>query len=170
MSALELPVLLLNQNYEALNVCNVRRAVVLVGHGKAEMLENGRGVIHTSQQEVDIPSVIRLVYMVKRPVQQRRLSRQEVFLRDGYRCQYCGKQTKDLTIDHVLPRVRGGKHEWENVVTACKRCNHRKAGRSPREAGMRLLSKPSKPRSTPFDPFIPYLDRRAEWRKFVPIA
>ena len=108
MGALELPVLLLNQNYEALNVCNVRRAVVLLGGGKAEMLENGRGTIHTSHLAVDIPSVIRLVYMVKRPVQQRRLSRQEVFLRDGYTCQYCGKQSKDLTIDHVMPRHRGG--------------------------------------------------------------
>ena len=165
------PVLLLNQNYEPLNVCPVRRAIVLLWKGKAELLENGMGVIHTAEQAFELPSVIRLIYQVRRPLPVRRLTRREVFIRDRYHCQYCGtSSSRDLTIDHVTPRVRGGKHEWENVVTACKRCNHRKAGRSPREAGMRLLSKPRKPRSTPFDPFVPYLDRRTEWRKFVPIA
>jgi len=116
VSVLELPVLLLNQNYEALNICNIcnicniRRAAVLLGGEKAEMLENGRGELRTSQAIFDIPTVIRLIYMVKRPIQQHRLSRQEVFLRDGYICQYCGKKTKDLTIDHVMPHHKGGPH------------------------------------------------------------
>ena len=167
MGALELPVLLLNQNYEALNVCNVRRAVVLLGGGKAEMLENGRGTIHTSRQAVDIPSVIRLVYMVKRPVQQRRLSRQEVFLRDGYTCQYCGKQSKDLTIDHVMPRHRGGPHVWENVTSACIPCNHKKAGNTLKEARMTLLTEPRVPRPNPYVMFH-HRAIQDEWRKFLP--
>ena len=164
------PVLLLNQNYEPLNVCPVRRAVVLLWKGKAELLENGMGHIHTSAEVFELPSVIRLVYQVRRPLPVRRLTRREVFIRDRYRCQYCDVLTRDLTIDHVVPRVRGGEHQWENVVAACARCNHRKAGRSPKEAGMRLLTVPQRPRSTPFDPFVPYLEKRAEWRKFVPIA
>jgi len=167
LSALELPVLLLNQNYEALNICNVRRAVVLLGGGKAEMLENGRGELHTSQSVFDIPTVIRLIYMVKRPIQQHRLSRQEIFLRDGYICQYCGKKTKDLTIDHVLPRHKGGPHVWENVTSACVPCNHRKAGNTPQEARMRLLHEPKAPKPNPYILF----HRRSildEWRKFLP--
>lgn len=162
-------VLLLNQNYEPLNVCPARRAIVLVDKGKAEMLENGAGYVHTETRVFSLPSVIRLMYHVRRPIPTRRLSRREAFLRDRYRCQYCGKESRDLTIDHVVPRVRGGKHEWENVVAACSHCNHKKAGRTPAEAGMSLLSQPRVPVMTPYTLFLPYLEVRAEWRKFVPV-
>ena len=87
------PVLVLNQNYQPLNVCTVRRAVVLLGIGKAEPLENGRGEVHTPSHAIPIPSVIRLMYLIKRPLLQRRLSRKEVFLRDNYTCLYCGRET-----------------------------------------------------------------------------
>jgi len=107
---LSLTVLVLNLNYEPINVCNVKRAVVLVGKGKAEPLDNGRGVIHTPTTVVEIPSVIRLVYLVKRPFASRKLSKKEVFLRDRYTCQYCGKQTRELTLDHVIPRRQNGSH------------------------------------------------------------
>ena len=99
------PVLVLNQSYEPLNLCRTRRAIVLIFRGKAEVLENNRGELHSANQVFDIPSVIRLVYMVSRPRHQRKLSRSEVFSRDQNTCQYCGRQTKELTLDHV---IRGG--------------------------------------------------------------
>src|SRR3990172_1535552 len=106
-----LPVLVLNQNYEALNVCTVRRAFVLVDRGKAEIIENGRGYLHSPSYLFEIPSVIRLIYLTRRPRPQGPLTRRDVFLRDRFTCQYCGKQTKDLTLDHVRPRHRGGAHD-----------------------------------------------------------
>lgn len=102
------PVLVLNQGYEPLNLCRTRRAIVLVFRGKAEVLENGRGELHSINQVFQMPSVIRLVYMVKRPHHQRKLTRFEVFNRDQYTCQYCGRRTRELTLDHVIPRRWGG--------------------------------------------------------------
>ena len=163
-----LPVLLLNQNYEPLNVCNVRRAFVLLDRGKAETIENGRGYLHSATAVYEIPSVIRLIYLIRRPRPQGRLTRRDVFLRDRFTCQYCGKQTRDLTLDHVLPRHRGGVHSWENVVAACKLCNHRKAGRTPVEAHMRLPKEPYRPAHSYFRSFYPYLESQVEWRKFIP--
>ncbi|MEW6033528.1 MAG: HNH endonuclease [Chloroflexota bacterium] len=163
----DLPVLVLNQNYEPLNICRVRRALVLMLRGKAEALENGYGMLHCSLGFFDLPSVVRLVYMVKRPRLRRRITRAEIFSRDKYTCQYCGRETRDLTLDHVLPRRRGGQHKWENVVSACPPCNHRKAGRTPVEAGMYLVRPPQPPRDGDF--FIPYhyLRSRQEWQKYV---
>lgn len=162
------PVLVLNQNYEPLNVSRVRRAVVLIMRGKAEMLEDGTGVIHTSRDTIQRPSVIRLVYLVKRPRPERKLTRHEVFMRDKYTCQYCGVETRDLTLDHVLPRHRGGRHVWENVASACRRCNSRKAGRTPQEAGMKLVRQPFTPRADGY--YIPYeyIKRYEGWHKFLP--
>ena len=164
-----LPVLVLNQSYEPLNICRVRRAVVLLYHSKAEMLENGSGFIHSASFNFPVPSVIRLAYIVKRPRLVRKLTRLEVFNRDQYTCQYCGKETRQLTLDHVVPRYRGGEHTWENVVSACIPCNRRKAGRTPEQAGMRLIRHPTPPRdNTSF--YIPYYYRqtRAEWQKYLP--
>jgi 5-methylcytosine-specific restriction endonuclease McrA len=161
-------VLVLNQSYEPLNLCRVRRAVVLVFCGKAEVLENSRGELHSVSLVFPIPSVIRLVYMVKRPRRQRKLTKLEVFNRDQYTCQYCGRQAKELTLDHVIPRRRDGEHAWENVVSACKICNRHKGGRTPAEAGMKLLCQPCIPRNDGF--YIPYhyLNSHDEWRKYVP--
>ena len=139
------PVLVLNQSYEPLNICRVRRAVVLLHQGKAEMLENGSGFIHSANHIFPLPSVIRLAYMIKRPRPERKLTRFEVFNRDRYTCQYCGKETHQLTLDHVVPRYRGGQHVWKNIVSACIPCNRRKAGRTPAEAGMRLICPPLSP-------------------------
>ncbi len=140
---INLPVLVLNQNYEPLNICRARRAVVLVYCGKAEMLEDGSGFIHSIGQIFSVPSVIRLAYMIKRPRPKRKLTRLEVYNRDQYICQYCGKESRQLTLDHVIPRYRGGEHTWENVVSACIPCNRHKAGRTPEQAGMRLIRCPS---------------------------
>ena len=162
------PVLVLNQNYEPLNVCSVRRALVIIDRGKAEILENGRGDIHSATLSFPIPSVIRLVYLIRRPRPQGRLTRRDVFLRDHYTCQYCGRRSKDLTLDHVLPRHRGGGHTWINVVAACKACNHRKAGRTPQEASMRIIHEPYKPATSFHRTFYHFLEEQIEWRKFVP--
>jgi 5-methylcytosine-specific restriction endonuclease McrA len=161
-------VLVLNQNYEPLNVCNARRAFVLVDRGKAEVLEHGDGGIRTARYVYQLPSVIRMIYLIRRPRPKMRLSRREIFARDKHACQYCGKQARDLTLDHVLPRHRGGRHEWDNLVSACKGCNHRKAGRTPQEARMKLLQQPYTPRVSSYYVVERHLGGREEWRKFVP--
>ena len=160
-------VLVLNLNYEPINVCNVKRAVVLLGKGKAELLEDGRGEIHTPSLTMIVPSVIRLEYLVRRPFVRRKLSKKEIFLRDRYTCQYCGQETRELTLDHVIPRRQEGDHTWENIVGACIPCNRRKAGRTPGQAGMTLLRRPKAPYPSPYYT----LHNRTildEWRKFIP--
>ena len=161
-------VLVLNQNYEPLNVYNARRAFVLVDRGKAEVLEHGEGGIRTVRYLFHLPSVIRMIYLIKRPRPTMRLSRREVFNRDRYTCQYCGRQTRELTLDHVIPRHRGGRHDWENLASACKVCNHRKAGRTPSEARMRLLREPFAPKMSSYYVVYRYLDDQEGWRKFIP--
>lgn len=165
---MESSVLVLNQNYEPLNVCNARRAFILLHRGKAEVLEHGSGAMRSPTAVFPLPSVIRLVYLVKRPRPQMRLSRREVFMRDRYTCQYCGRQTRELTLDHVFPRHRGGRHTWENLVAACKACNHRKAGRTPTEARMKLACLPARPHVGSYYVFYQYLAVQLEWRKFIP--
>lgn len=123
------PVLILNINYEPLHVCNIKRALNLLLAGKAEIVLNGRGYIHTSSDQFEIPSVIKLAYMVKRPRPQIALSKREILRRDDYTCQYYGRKTNLLTIDHVVPRHAGGSHSWYNLVAACAPCNRRKGAR-----------------------------------------
>jgi len=163
-------VLVLNQNYEPLNVCNARRAFVLLHHGKAEVLEHGLGYLTSPNQVFPLPSVIRLVYLIRRPRPRLKLSRRDVFLRDKYTCQYCGIQSRDLTLDHVIPRVRGGKHSWENLVSACKSCNHRKGQRTLAEAKMQLMREPYQPRASNYLLFHHHLQHQESWRKFIPEA
>ncbi len=161
-------VLVLNQNYEPLNVCNTRRALVLLDRGKAEVLEHGSGGIRTPSRVLARPSVIRLIYLVKRPRPRVKLSRREVFHRDHYTCQYCGSKTRDLTIDHVVPRHRGGKHTWDNLVSACRVCNHRKGGKTLEESKMKLLRLPCEPKSNGYYILYQHLRSYGEWSKFVP--
>lgn len=161
-------VLVLNQNYEPLNVCNEKRAIVLIDRGKAEVLEHGAGQIRTPSQNYLRPSVIRLVYLIKRPRPKARLTRREIFLRDNFTCQYCGVRGKDLTIDHVIPRHRGGKHTWDNLVSACRACNHRKGGKALEEAKMALRHPPAPPRVSTYYLLNQYLKSYTEWQKFIP--
>ena len=161
------PVLVLNQNYQPLNICDIRRAVKLVGKGKAESVQDTGEYVHTVTDIFERPDVIRLVYMVKRPLQRRKMSRNEIFTRDNQTCQYCGTRERDMTIDHIRPRCKGGEYTWMNVVTACKNCNHRKAGRTPQEAGMRLRNKPYEPRPNPYS-FLKPESLKNTWLKFVP--
>lgn len=161
-------VLVLNQNYEPLNVCNARRALLLIHGGKAEVLENGRGHIRTPSLAFPRPSVIRLVYLIKRPRPRVRLTRREVFIRDHFSCQYCGLKTRDLTLDHIVPRHRGGQHSWENLVSACRSCNHRKGGKLLADARMSLRRLPFEPKANSYYMFGQYLDDYGEWQKFIP--
>jgi 5-methylcytosine-specific restriction endonuclease McrA len=162
------PVLVLNQSYEPLTVCRARRAVVLIFQGKAEMIENGLGYIHTIDATIELPSVIRLAQLIRRPRRGRKMTRYEIFNRDKYACQYCGQKSRHLTLDHVIPRYRGGEHTWENVVSACADCNRKKAGKTPREANMKLIRTPLPPTSNPLF-VVPYhyLSQRDEWQKYL---
>ena len=162
-------VLVLNQNYEPLNVCSARRAVVLVDLGKAEVLEVDGLVFRSPSIEIRVPSVVRLHRLVKRPRPRVRLTRREVFFRDHYTCQYCGVTTKELTVDHVIPRHSGGVHAWHNVVSACHACNHRKGGRTTEEARMPLPTAPFEPRATPRYLFGQYVGVNSVWDKFLPV-
>lgn len=138
-------VLVLNSSYEPLNVCSVRRAHVLVIKGKAEVLEEADRPLRSAARAYTWPHVIRLVAYVRVPrVIQRRISRRALFARDGWRCQYCGT-TGRLTLDHVVPRSRGGDSVWENVVASCAPCNLRKGDRLPEEAQMHPQVKPRPP-------------------------
>ncbi len=163
-------VLVLNQNYEPLNVCNVRRAIVLVFDGRAEILEEYDGLVRSATQAFSFPSVIRLVYLIRRPRPRVKLTRREIFIRDDHTCQYCGRRSSDLTIDHVVPRSRGGVHEWTNLVAACKSCNHRKGGKSVQEAHMRLRREPNEPKPGVYYTIERRLDSgiHPDWEKFLP--
>lgn len=162
-------VLVLNQNYEPLNVCNLPRAFRLLFGEKAEVIEYDHQVIRTPRTEYRAPSVIRLQYQIRRPRPRVKLSRREVFVRDRHTCQYCGRQSHDLTLDHVVPRHRGGGHTWENLVAACKTCNHRKGGKTLEEARLRLLRPGFEPRSDMYSLFTPYLgdERNEGWRTYL---
>jgi 5-methylcytosine-specific restriction endonuclease McrA len=137
--------LLLNASYEPLCVVPTRRAVVLVLTAKAVVIEAADTVLHSERLAVPAPVVIRLTRYVRVPYRSRApLSRQGVLARDGHRCQYCGAAAE--TLDHVLPRSRGGRHVWENLVAACRRCNHDKADRTLDELGWSLSRAPVAPR------------------------
>ncbi|NOY98478.1 MAG: HNH endonuclease [Chloroflexi bacterium] len=161
------PVLVLNANFEPINVCNTRRAIGLILTGKAAMVMNGRGWIHTVSQEFPRPSIIRLEYMIRRPRPQVRLTRREVFRRDQYTCQYCGRRVPNLTVDHVIPKRLGGQHTWTNVVAACSTCNHRKGGRRLSEVHMKLLRQPKEPPASAAYIFGRHLNENDEWEPYI---
>jgi 5-methylcytosine-specific restriction endonuclease McrA len=160
-------VLVLNANFEPVNVCNMHRAVGMMVVEKAALVLNGRGEIKTAVSSYPKPSVIRLQKMVHRPRLKTRLTRKEVFRRDNFICQYCGSSGKELTIDHVVPRHMGGEHIWNNVVTACSLCNHRKGGRTLEQSGMRLMHSPKEPPSSAFYIFGRHIAENQEWEPFL---
>jgi len=130
------------------------RAVVLVVLGKVDVIEEYDEVIRSRNFALRTPAVVRLKKGGTTSKQAVRFSRINVYTRDGFRCQYCGekKSMRDLNYDHVIPRVKGGQTNWENIVTSCYACNDRKGSRSPEEAGMKLRKKPFKPKSLPVAP------------------
>lgn len=164
---MQVPVLVLNANFEPINVCNTRRAITLVLDGKASLVMNGRGVIKTVTHTFPRPSVIRLVNMVKRPRPRVKLTKREVMRRYSYSCQYCGQHAAIMTIDHILPRHMGGGYTWDNLVTACPSCNHRKGGRTIDQAHMRLLRVPAEPPASATYIFGRHLYENQDWLPFV---
>lgn len=163
-------VLVLNQNYEPLNVCNMRRAIGLILHHKAEILDVYQHPIVTASRTIDAPSVIRLSHLIRRPHPRVKLTRREIFIRDNYTCQYCGTHSGDLTIDHIVPRSRGGSHSWENLVSACRSCNHRKGGKLLTDSKMRLRQQPYEPRAGRYYTIQRRLNSAVTdaWLKFIP--
>jgi 5-methylcytosine-specific restriction endonuclease McrA len=141
---LRVPVLVLNASYEPIHVCVARRALVLLLKGVASAEEHSHYAVHSAAKAILVPSVIRLLEYRRIPRQTRSLSRKNILLRDHHVCQYCSLRfsAADLTLDHVIPRSRGGRGTWENLVTSCRSCNNRKGDRLPEEAGMGLARRP----------------------------
>lgn len=159
-------VLVLNASYEPLNITSWRRAVNLLLKDKAEQVEHNGKLIYAN---FHLPSVIRLRQYVNVPYKQIPLTRKNLLHRDGHTCQYCGHAGDDLTLDHVLPKSRGGTDTWDNMVTACVRCNVHKGNRTPNEAHMPLKQKPRRPYSSLYFEVTKHLRSglHQEWRKYV---
>jgi len=161
-------VLVLNATYEPINVCTVRRAAVLILKAKAEVIEHGAWELHAESLTLPRPVVIRLVTYVRVPrdTHRRKITRRAVFARDGWACQYCGSRS-NLTVDHVVPRSKGGISTWENIVASCAPCNRRKGDNLLRQVGMSLRRKPRRPSPHVFihvaSPTIP-----AAWQAYLP--
>jgi 5-methylcytosine-specific restriction endonuclease McrA len=161
------PVLVLNQNFEPLSVCGVKRAVILMYLGKAEIIETVDGyVLRSERQEIPVPSIVRLDYYVKVPGKRIMLTRKNILKRDGGRCQYCGGKEGMMTVDHIVPKIYGGKDTWENLVCACADCNNKKGHHLPEQVGLTLIRKPRKPNNITFiQQFIGVRDHR--WKRYL---
>ncbi|MFP3870678.1 MAG: HNH endonuclease [Syntrophobacteria bacterium] len=140
-------VLLLNATYEPLRVISWKRAITLLTRGKVEVLETYEREVRSVTLAIRLPSVIRLLHLVRFREHSVRFSRQNIYIRDKYQCQYCGKTLNpcELTYDHVVPKSLGGKTAWENIVTCCLLCNKKKGGRTPEQAKMCLVRRPKRP-------------------------
>ncbi|MCC6352264.1 MAG: HNH endonuclease [Verrucomicrobiae bacterium] len=186
-------VLVLNRLWQAVNVCSVRRAFTLLCAGHAQVVEtsganyqtfgfrewqdvsrhyDGHDVVRTISFKIRIPKVIVLLFYDRFPKKEVKFTRQNVFERDKSTCQYCGRgfDRKDLNLDHVIPRDRGGRMTWENIVCSCVECNTRKGNRTPTEAGMRLVRRPRRPKWRPslVVSFSKHMDD--SWRTFLDIS
>ena len=164
-------VLVLNASYEPINVCTVRRAAVLILKNRAEILEKSDWALHSENLTLARPVVIRLLAYVRIPrdAHRRKITRRAVFARDRWTCQYCGHERGNLTVDHVIPRSRGGPSSWENIVTCCAPCNRRKGDRLPKQANMVPSRAPKAPNPAIFihvaAPTIP-----AAWEQYLMVA
>jgi 5-methylcytosine-specific restriction endonuclease McrA len=170
LSVMQAPVLVLNATFEPINVTAVRRALVLMLKGVAQAEETQANEVHSTSRAVQVPSVIRLLTYRHIPQQSRALSRKNILLRDRNTCQFCGRAlpASELTLDHVMPRSRGGHSSWENLVACCYQCNNRKGDRTPEEAGLQLARRPR--------PFTLHTSRQLmrlighqdeKWRKYL---
>jgi len=145
-------VLVLNASYEPINVCTVRRATVLLLKQRAELVERSEWSLHAENVTLPRPVVIRLSTYVRIPrdAHRRKITRRAVFARDRWTCQYCGVERGTLTVDHVIPRSKGGGSSWDNIVACCAPCNRRKGDRLPAHADMHPNTKPRAPSATIF--------------------
>ncbi len=136
----------MNQSYEPLTICNIKKAFVLIYLGKAELvLKDRKKELHSTTQIFPWPSIIKLKQYISVPYKRVVLTRKNILRRDAYKCGYCGRGDLPLTIDHIVPKARGGSDSWENLICACTSCNNKKGDRTPNEANMNLLCKPFKP-------------------------
>lgn len=164
-------VLVLNASYEPINICMARRAIVLISKGVATCEEATPHYFHSPSLRISVPSVIRLLHYIKVPrMKEKHPTKKNILIRDKNTCQYCGRRSNpaDLTLDHVIPKSRGGETRWDNLVACCKTCNTRKGGHSPAEAGMALLKGPGEPKY----PYHVHLCRSRGvlgegWRKYL---
>ncbi|MCP5517299.1 MAG: HNH endonuclease [Verrucomicrobiales bacterium] len=188
------PVLVLNRLWQAVNICTARRALTLLFEGHAQVVfgdDSGAyrtfdffewkdfsrtrpdpESIATVSFKIRVPRVILLVFFDRLPKKEVKFTRHNIFERDKNTCQYCGRtlDRKDLNLDHVVPRDRGGPTSWENIVCSCIPCNTRKANRLPAEAGMRLIRKPRRPKWRPFVQIQVGMPCHESWRHFVDVA
>jgi 5-methylcytosine-specific restriction endonuclease McrA len=192
-NALNENVLVLNRLWQAINVCTVERAFMLLYMGHAEVVveeggdfqtfdfhewrefsqgHHGEDVVHTVSFKIRIPRVILLLFFDRLPHKEVKFTRHNIFERDRNCCQYCGKRfdRRELNLDHVIPRDRGGTTTWENIVCACIPCNTRKANRTPAEAGMHLIKKPKRPKWRPFVNVTIASVAHDSWKHFLDLA
>ncbi|MBW1981693.1 MAG: HNH endonuclease [Deltaproteobacteria bacterium] len=163
-------VLLLNASYEPLRVITWKRAVTLLTLGKVEVLETYEREVRSVTLTLRLPAVVRLLRLVRFRDHTIRFCRQNIYIRDRYRCQYCGRSfaEEELTYDHVVPRSMGGSTAWDNIVTCCLTCNKRKGGRTPRQAGMRLIRTPKRPSWHPILMISLHIKRTPDsWRAYL---
>jgi len=162
-------VLVLNNNYQPLNVTNIRRAITLLYLGKAEVMHTDTGVFRSEKCVMDVPTVVRLSNFVRRPMPALNVSRKSIFARDRHTCQYCGGSHVPLTVDHVIPKDQGGRTDWDNLVTCCTKCNNKKGNRTPQKAGMSLLRRPTRPKFIPYISYTKFLEalRNPHWRIYL---
>ena len=159
-------VLVLNANYSPMTVCTAKRAISLYFLNKIDVLSNYNEKVHSPSTSLDLPSIIKIKTYIKNNSMAVEISRKNVLVRDNYTCQYCKKKSKSLTVDHVVPKFRGGQDSWENLVAACKNCNQIKGEHTPEEARMPLIRKPKRPNR------IHYFQRlvkkkQADWRPYL---
>lgn len=170
ISILNDSVLVLNSTYEPINLCSVKRAIVLIFKGTAIILEKNHHEIHSPSFIVDMPSVIKLTNFIKIPQKKVVLTRKNILIRDKHTCQYCGKifPPAELTIDHIIPKAKGGQVKWDNVVACCKKCNNQKGKHTPWEAGMSLVKKPSAPNYIYFLHIVRHVSNNNQaWMKYL---
>lgn len=163
-------VLVLNSSFEAINICTAKRALKLLLMEKADVVEGGDDRVHSAKMNLPLPEVIRLRNFVHLPYRPIPYSRKNILLRDDFSCQYCGDRftPDELTLDHVRPLSRGGSDDWNNVVAACKECNHKKGNHLPSEIGMRLIHRPQKPTLPTFLHLVRLMGgKRQVWRKYL---
>jgi 5-methylcytosine-specific restriction endonuclease McrA len=159
-------VLILNANYAPLEVCSAKRAICMHFLEKVEILASYNVIVHSPSIELALPSIVKLKGFVRYNSMEVILSRKNIIFRDRHTCQYCGKKAGPFTVDHIIPRERGGGETWENLITACPSCNPYKGNRTPEEANMKLAKNPIRPNRIHY--FQQFVSKwQSDWRPFL---
>ena len=159
-------VLVLNANYSPMTVCTAKRAISLYFLNKIDVLSNYNEKVHSPSTSLNLPSIIKIKTYIKNNSIAVEISRKNILIRDNYTCQYCSLQNKSLTIDHVIPKFRGGQDNWDNLVAACKKCNQKKGEHTPEEAKMPLIKKPKRPNRIHYFQRL-VKERQSDWRPYL---